>query len=270
MTLKADVIILSFVKDEYTLQLTKNCIDSFLQTSNDFINKIYIVETNSDLNPSLYRNIKVEVIQPNIPFNYNRFFNIGLQKCRADFIISSNNDIVISNNSIKKLFDIFNKTPDLQSLCPKLDPPLSLELRDLMPFYKKDDPNWNNNILPLLPLKDDTLYYGYEMLLHMHGSFYICKRQVFEKIGYLDERFYFYYQDNDYIASLQRLNIQHAIYTGVKINHKLNGTARFASEEFRPTFRNMETQKEIFIKKWAHETPFCEGGFKPFKPYILE
>ena len=43
---KFDVIILSLAVDEHTFQKTKMCVNSYINTADELINKIFIVETN--------------------------------------------------------------------------------------------------------------------------------------------------------------------------------------------------------------------------------
>ena len=83
---KFDVIILSLVADDITFNTTKSCINSYIDTADDLINKIYVVETNSDFNQT-YGQPKVELIKPNKQFNYNEFYNIALAKCKAEFVL---------------------------------------------------------------------------------------------------------------------------------------------------------------------------------------
>ena len=45
---KVDVIILSLVKDDETFNKTKGCIDSYINTADDIINNIFVVETNTN------------------------------------------------------------------------------------------------------------------------------------------------------------------------------------------------------------------------------
>ena len=50
-----------------------------------------------------YKQKEVTLIQPGIPFNYNKFLNIGLKKCKNDWILISNNDIICLIKLKKKL-----------------------------------------------------------------------------------------------------------------------------------------------------------------------
>ena len=65
---RVDVIILSLAADEESFQTTKKCVDSYIESANELINKIYIVETNKDFNKD-YQQPKVELIIPREKFN---------------------------------------------------------------------------------------------------------------------------------------------------------------------------------------------------------
>jgi chromosome condensin MukBEF MukE localization factor len=112
---KFDVIILSLAVDEQTFNTTKTCVDSYIHTANDLINKIYVVETNSQFEQN-YEQQKVEVIKPNEQFNYNKFYNIALEKCESEFIIGPNNDLIIQPNCLQTILNEFNTNKEVQSI----------------------------------------------------------------------------------------------------------------------------------------------------------
>ena len=112
-----DIIILSLSVDDKSFSKTKNCIDSYIQTADELIGKIYVVESNNNFDSS-YDNKKVEIIKPGCEFNYNKFFNIALNKCKSKYIMGPNNDLVIQPNCIQTLIDEFEKNPSISSLSP--------------------------------------------------------------------------------------------------------------------------------------------------------
>jgi hypothetical protein len=91
---------------------------------------------------------------------------------------------------------------------------------------------------------------------------------VFNTIGYLDERFHFFYQDNDYIMSLDRCGLLHGVYTGAHVSHKTGNTDRIAQQDCKYTPQNMHTQGETLKTKWYKTEPYMSGGYKPSKEYI--
>ena len=245
---KFDVIILSLVVDDFTFQRTSCCVNSYIETANEIVNKIFVVETNPDFTLD-YKQPKVEVIKPNKQFNYNEFYNIALEKCTAEFIIGPNNDLVIQPNCLQTMLKEFNSNVEVSSICPI-------------------DRDWHRHTKMYLP-NDNKLYYGTDVSLHMFGCLFACRRSVFEKIGYLDETFYFFYQDNDYIMSLDRCGLIHGVHTGARISHQSGGSNKYASERCKYLPQNMHDQGELLKNKWNKE-PFSSGGYKPFKSYIYE
>jgi len=244
---KVDVIILSLVKDDETFNKTKGCIDSYINTADDIINNIFVVETNTNFDGD-YNQPKVKIIKPDIKFNYNKFFNIALKECKAEFIIGPNNDLQIHDNCIQNLIKQFKINVNIHSISPI-------------------DRNWHRHKKMYLPT-DDKLYYGYDVSLHMFGCIFCCRRSVIEKIGYLDERFHFFYQDNDYVMSLERCNLLHGIYTGSHVSHVTGATNKHAADDCKYTPTNMNTQGNTLMQKWNSE-PFKSGGYKTFKDYTF-
>jgi hypothetical protein len=243
---KFDVIILSLAVDDHTFKTTKSCVDSYISAADDLIERIYVVETNADFDKD-YQQSKVEVIKPGGQFNYNKFFNIALSKCTSEFIIGPNNDLTIQPNCLQKLREQFNNNECISSLSPI-------------------DRKWHRHTKTYLP-SEDKVYHGYEVSLHMFGCIFACRRSVFEKIGYLDEKFYFFYQDNDYAMCLQRCNLIHGVYTGARVSHQSGGTNTYAEDRLKYTSKNMNDQGNLLADKWNSE-PFRSGGYQQFKQYL--
>lgn len=246
-TNKFDVIILSLAVDDFTFQRTKACVDSYINTADELISSVFVVETNSNFD-RCYNQPKVTVIKPNEEFNYNRFFNFALEKCNSEFVVGPNNDLVIEPNCLQTILAEFNSNLEVSSICPI-------------------DRNWHRHTHMYLP-SENKLYYGTEVSLHMFGCLFACRRSVFEKIGFLDETFYFFYQDNDYIMSLDRCGLLHGVHTGARISHQSGGSNNYASKKHKYLPENMNYQGELLHKKWNNE-PFVSGGYQPFKEYTL-
>jgi hypothetical protein len=242
---KFDVIILSLVADDLTYQTTKSCVDSYINTANDLINKIYVVETNVNFNKE-YNQQKVEVIIPNERFNYNKFYNIALDKCQSEFVIGPNNDLIIQPNCLQTLLKEFQTNLEISSISPI-------------------DREWHRHTKMYLP-SDNKLYYGSEVSLHMFGCIFACRRSIFNQIGFLDESFYFFYQDNDYIMSLDRCNLLHGVHTGARVKHQSGHSNKYAEDRLKYTSQNMNEQGDLLANKWNSE-PYKSGGYKQFKKY---
>lgn len=242
---KFDVIILSLVVDEATYQTTKSCVDSYINTADELINKIYVVETNANFNRE-YNQPKVNIIIPNERFNYNKFYNKALAKCESEFIIGPNNDLLIQPNCLQTLLKEFQTNSEVSSISPI-------------------DREWHRHTKMYLP-SDNKLYYGTEVSLHMFGCIFACRRSIFKQIGFLDESFYFFYQDNDYIMSLNRCNLIHGVHTGARVKHQSGHSNKYAEDRLKYTPQNMNEQGDLLANKWNSE-PYKSGGYKQFKEY---
>lgn len=243
---KFDIIVLSLVVDESTYNVTKTCVDSYNETANDIINKIYVVETNSQA-PIEYGWNNVEVIKPNLEFNYNQFYNIALERCEAEYIFGPNNDLIVHENCLQTILKEFQINSAISSISPI-------------------DRRWPRHNKMYLPT-DNKLYYGENVSLHVLGCAFGCRRTVFQKIGFLDERFFFFYQDNDYITCLKRHNLLHGVHTGAAISHFSGRSDEYAAERLRYTPTNMNEQGDLWYNKWHNEEPFKSGGYKKYKNY---
>ena len=243
---KFDVIILSLVVDEATFNTTNNCIKSYIDTADDLINKIYVVETNSVFKGT-YNQPKVELIKPNKQFNYNEFYNIALAKCEAEFVVGPNNDLLIQPNCLQVMLKEFQTNKNVSSISPI-------------------DREWHRHTKMFLP-SENKLYYGTEVSLHMYGCIFCCRRSVFDHIGFLDETFYFFYQDNDYIMSLERCNLLHGVHTGARVKHQSGHSNNYAEDRLKYTPKNMNDQGVLLATKWNSE-PYKSGGYRQYKQYI--
>lgn len=242
---KFDIIILSLVVDDQTFNTTSSCVNSYINTANDIINKIFVVETNPDFE-GVYNQPKVEVIKPKKQFNYNEFYNIALAKCEAEFVFGPNNDLIVGDNCLQTILKEFNVNSNVQSISPV-------------------DRNWHRHSMLYLP-SENKLYYGNEVSLHMLGCAFGCRRSIFKNIGYLDETFYFFYQDNDYIMSLERCELLHGVHTGARISHESGRSNAYAENRLKYIPKNMNEQGNLLMNKWNKE-PFKSGGYKKFKEY---
>lgn len=241
-----DVIILSLAKDDKSFETTKLCADSYLMTAGKYIRNIFIVESNKNFDKARWKDPKIKCIIPAAQFNYNEFYNIALRECTGEFVMGPNNDLIVQDGCVQNILEEFRKTEDIHSISPI-------------------DRKWHRHTKLYFP-NEAKLYRGWETSLQMFGCVFCCRRNVFDKIGFLDERFFFFYQDNDYIYCLQRCGLNHGLLTSARVAHKTGATSPDGDERCRYTPTNMNSQGDILGKKWNSKF-FKNGGFKKFCKY---
>jgi GT2 family glycosyltransferase len=208
--MEIDVIILSYVKNDSVLEMNNECIDSINNSTKNHTFKIYLIETNKDRKFE-YSQDNVVVIQPDEEFNYNRFLNIGLEHCKNEWVLISNNDTIYHENFIDKMIEANEFDKDLLSMSP---------MDDKWHRHKKFD-------------KNIKIYYGFRTSYEIAGWSILVKRSVIDQIGGFDEKFKFWYQDNDYAMNLIKHKIKHALITDSKVTHLLSRSHDFIEKSKR-------------------------------------
>lgn len=206
------LVILSFTKNQDTFRMNKDCINSFIQSAHSakVSYEIILVESNKNANYD-YQNKYIKIIKPNENFNFHKFGNIGLRKAEGEFFVFSNNDVLFDENWLVELCKVINSNKEVKSFSP----------------YDK-----SSNSIPESLIKKSKLIYGYDIQKHLTGWCIVMHKGVYKTIGALDERFNFYYADNDYAMQLQKYNIKHALVTNAKAKHLESKTSNKSFKSF--------------------------------------
>ena len=218
-----DAVFLSKTSDEHIFNMTTNALHS-LRNSKEWRGKIIIVETNTKefLNEKKFLYDNCQIIFPNEEFNYNRFLNFGIEKTDSEWILLCNNDIIFDSGWYRNMIDVIHNNPEIKSFSPK------------NPNIKK------HNFLK------DGLEIGYDVGGCLTGWCLLLHKSVLEICGSFDERFEFWYQDNDYAERLKRNNVKHALVSNFIVYHLKNKSHHLLKN------KNLMThgQRKIFIDKW--------------------
>jgi cellulose synthase/poly-beta-1,6-N-acetylglucosamine synthase-like glycosyltransferase len=221
-----DVIILSYVKDDSILKMNEDCMKSLYNSTDQHKFQIYLIETNKEKEFKYEGCDTCEVIQPDCEFNYNKFLNIGLEHCKNDWVLISNNDTIYHKNFLEEMMVAHNYDNQILSMSPMDD-----DWHRHQTFDKKSD-----------------IYYGYRTSYEVAGWSILVHRSVIQKIGGFDEQFTFWYQDNDYAHSLMKNNIKHALITKSKVTHLLSKSHGFL--EGRKKYEMTDGLGHVFMNKW--------------------
>jgi autotransporter strand-loop-strand O-heptosyltransferase len=246
---KLDVIILSNVVSEYHYNLTKNTVNSLLQTDGDVDINIIIIESNSESN---YSFPKSTIIKPNIPFNYGRFVNIGYTHCKNDWVIVCNNDLEFESNWFLEVLKVYNQNQTIKSF--------SFFEPD---FHMKFYPDWFQG--------NENLFFGYEVPGRLTGWCYLHRREILDIIGGCDEQFDFFYVDDDYGKMLEYYNIPNCMVKSSIVHHLTSSS----HDTIPDLVSNQATinSRNRFNKKWDNlkTKPFnINTSLKKYKMKITQ
>jgi GT2 family glycosyltransferase len=216
------VIILSKTISDTIFDTTMNCIRS-LQDSENFKNnnlEILLIESNADYSESYSYPKEVKVIIPAEEFGFHKFLNIGIKAAKNEFIALCNNDLIFNENWFSEIIKVAERRKDILSFSP-IDP------RNELGKFKGD------------------FLEGYKVTQQIKGWCLVCKRELFNIYGLLDDKFKFYYSDNDYALSLLFYNIKHVVVTNSKVVHLHKVTTKDVSNNKDAFFEEISVDVKV-------------------------
>lgn len=194
------------IKDQK--DLTQVCIDSLKKYTKDY--ELIIIDDGSTIKFKNYSDNKnIKILRNGVSFGYTRSVNIGIQKATGDYIVIANNDIVFTPNWSERMIKHFEKNCDLGVLGP---------VTNKVNGEQSIDYNTDNT----------TFQYADRLVFFL----VMIKKEVFSKIGVLDERFSPGGQeDTDFCFRARNNNYKVGIARNVFIYH-------YGSLTFRDKFKN--------------------------------
>ncbi len=196
---KFSLIVLSKTDNDSIFKMNLDCFNSFIDsTKKEGIGyEIILVESNKKANYK-YNIDHFQMLTPEGKFNFHKFLNIGISTAIGEYLILSNNDVLFDVNWLIEVCKVAKNNPGICSFSPY----------DTMA-----------NKLPKHQIENNNYIVGYQVQKHITGWCLILHKEVFKSIKKLDERFDFYYADNDYAMMLRKYNLKHALVTNAKVSH---------------------------------------------------
>lgn len=214
-------IILSNTLDDEIYTINRNCIQSLRDSENwDELGGIEIILIESNKEADYTYDARVQIITPDEPFNFNRFFNRGIAKSNGQFIALCNNDIVFSENWFTEILKVKSIRKDILCFSP-IDRDYKTMSYDLFP--------------------DNKLFYvGWKNKYHFSAWCHVVDKQIFKIIGKLDETFDFYSADDDFLMTLRKNVIPNALVTKSHVKHLSEQVIKKLNQIKSPNINDIE------------------------------
>jgi GT2 family glycosyltransferase len=229
---KVDIIIVSYAKDDYCKDLTRNCIKSIFNSEDNSIDifNIIVVESQEGVRwENEFEN--VFTYDAPLPYGYHKFLNFGRKKGSSEWVALCNNDLEFTRGWFSNILKANTDNPDIISFSPYC--PMTQMTYGIHPHT--------------------GLNIGYEIRKQISGWCIVHKREIYDIIGDLDERFYHWFCDNDYSMTLWEKGIKHALVTdSIVIHHEKNigKTTERVVETNDEMYRLTTGSQSIFEDKW--------------------
>jgi GT2 family glycosyltransferase len=168
---------------------------------------------------------------PSGKFGYHRFMNLGIRAGHAPYVCLCNNDLVFHPGWASEILQAFEADPALMSASPYC--------------------GYFHPSVHVAPHAD--ILAGYENGIHVTGWCLFVRREIFNFIGELDERFVFWYCDDDYRFTLRQHGLKHALVVRSKVDHL--GSRTLAGESDARRKDSITARQKLFFQyKWEHRS----------------
>jgi len=244
---QVSAVILSNTKSDSIYKTTLECIESLVDSESNITFEIILVESNSVENTNYQFPDYVKIIRPNEKFNFHKFLNIGIDASSNEFVGLFNNDLIFKKDWLTEIFKVYQENQAIKSFCPV---------------------DFNSKFTPESYFEGQDYLVGYDVRKHVVGWCILVNKVVFKSFE-LDERFDFYFPDDDYSLSLKKHNIKHAVVRKSNVVHLENMiTKEFKKEKdsfFKVDIKRKDIPKELLkINSWILQDEKLLDGYIRF------
>lgn len=158
-----------------------------------------------------FKNFKLHILESDKNLGFSGGQNLGIKYAlenKADYVVVLNNDVLIDKNLIVELLKTFEIKKDAGLVSPKIYFAKGYEFhkdryeeKDLgnVIWYAGGIMDWKNVLASHKGVDevDKGQYEELEETDYASGCCEMIKKDIFEKTGYFDEKYFLYYEDND-------------------------------------------------------------------------
>ncbi len=256
--LDLSIIIVNYNVKEY---LEKTLL-SIYRASDNINHEIFVVDNNSSDESCKMVKEKfkdVILIENSQNVGFSKANNIALKRCLGKYILLINPDTIVNTDTLHKMIDFFDRTPDCGAAgCKILNPDKSLQLACRRGFPSPFTSF--SKIIGLSKLFPKSRIFGKYNLTYLDpnkicvvdsisGSFMMVRKEVLEDVGYLDEDFFLYGEDLDWCYRIGKNGWKIYYYPGTEIIHfKGRSSLKSGFDTEKEFYRSMSLFVEKHIK----------------------
>ncbi|HKL17170.1 MAG TPA: glycosyltransferase family 2 protein [Patescibacteria group bacterium] len=222
------IIIISYNQKE----LLERCIKNIFKINVKPEFEVIVVDNNSKDKTRKYlkglKNDKLSVIYNDKNLGYAAANNQAIKISKGDAVLLLNPDVKMLPNSVSKLYDFLKNNENVGMVGPRLLNPDGSTQNSCCRFPKIYTPIARRTCLAKLPflqkelnryLMKDVDHEKNQEVDWMIGACLMIKKEVLKKIGYLDERYFLYFEDVDLARQIKKLGKSVYYLSDVKVVH---------------------------------------------------
>jgi len=266
--IKISVVIVNYNVKEYLEQ----SLLSIKRALDGIVHQIFVVDNASVDGSAAFirqRFPNIRLIESNENLGFGKGNNIALEQVTGEFVVLINPDTVVQEDTFIKLLKFFEDTPQAAGATCKIinpDGSFSIDCRHsiptpLMAFWKVTG---FSKLFPksrlfakynLTYLDENEIY----PVPAVSGSFMMFRKEVLDKVGYFDERFFMYCEDIDLCHRINESGFQIYYVPTTQIIHYKGESTKKDNLDYIITFNRSLYQfflkyyakSHIFLFRWA-------------------
>lgn len=231
MKQEIDVVMLAFTGSREIHAMNVQAISSLRNAEPQLHFNVFLLESNPDFARLGWEyDAATQVVYPQETFNFNRFNNIGARLGKADWVVFSNNDVVYEAGWCSAMLAAHTENPRLRCLCPV----------DRRSQYTPEGTFGTREVYRA----------GHHVRITFTGWCFMVQRSVLADMGGFDERFDYYFADDDFTMQLRRHDILNAAVMASRVHHLAHVTSRENALDITEKFK---TDQKRFHSKWGSQ-----------------
>ena len=219
--------------------LLKDCLYAIRQHTPEPVEIIVVDNGSTDGTADICRQEKVTFISLPANRGFPAACNAGLKLASGDTLLLLNNDVLVTRDWLKHLLACLHSEPEIGIVGP-LTNYASGRQQITEPFTHVDDMTERFN-------RQDPA--SWQPTQRIVGLCFLFKRELLERIGFLDERYgQGHYEDDDYCYRARLAGYRLMIAGDVFVFH--HGSSSFSRDGEHRVQELIERNRQQFIAKW--------------------
>ena len=228
-----DIVIVNWNSGDYL----KKCIGSiFTSVGIPLIKSVIIIDNNSkDYSlENISVNNQIHIVLNSENFGFAKACNQGFKMCTAEYVLLLNPDTMLHPDTLAQSVAFMSGHKEINILGAallddegKLAPSCSRFPSPLRIFF---DASGLSKIAPKIftpaTIMTDWSHKESRIVDQVMGAFMFMRKNIFEKNGYFDERFFVYYEEVDFCKRLSLLGGKIFYFNEIKVVHSGEGTTK--------------------------------------------
>jgi N-acetylglucosaminyl-diphospho-decaprenol L-rhamnosyltransferase len=228
--MKLSVIIVNF-NHKYFPRLA---VEALEKSKTNFPFEIIVVDNHSSDEESLmflkkaHEDKRITLICSPENVGFGRGNNLGAAIARGEYLFFHNPDVTVKEDSLQKMVDFLARNKDIGMIGPKLVYSSGKVQESCRRHMKFGDLVLNRTFLGKLPMFQERVkHYLMEDFDHskiqdvdlVTGAAIMMPREVFEKIGGFDKRYFLFMEDFDLCRMTKKAGYRVVYYPDAEVNH---------------------------------------------------